>query len=228
MSRLPKIVISLFAILFAIVLFSGDSEVISAEVSTRSARPVGRSVSRPASVAKQEDPYLGKRVMVEVFVVEVKLEALYEQGVKPITLGEPPVSVETIVACLENGGAKVIAGAKVTSNHGSEASTNSQKVFQVEKKERSVQNKTNIIERITYDQYTSGLSLEVRPYIKPGGRIYLKSNFDLSLTSENKLNKVNYSYNGATTLNNHDSIIVESEQDEEKAVFTILCAHIQD
>lgn len=180
-----------------------------------------------------EDPYKDSTILVEAFVVEIRLSALYDLGVSPI--GEKPnsVSIENILRCLQDeDNAKISSGAKVAIRQRERGNSESE-------------------QRIYLDQQTSEASKRasgsrsVRPYqfsksfgasanILAHNRIYVSFSF-----SENSMEKasakdgtppntVNWQWSGAVCLEMGKASIVGATQDEKKAVFLILCADIRD
>ena len=67
---------------------------------------------------KPPDPYKDSKILVEAFVVEVELDALYKQGVSPIGQKPKAVSIMNILRCFKDkDAAKVTAGTKLALNH---------------------------------------------------------------------------------------------------------------
>jgi hypothetical protein len=70
-----------------------------------------------------KDKYEDSRILVEAFLVEVNLEALYASGVNPIGQEPNSVSVENIQQCLKNpDSGRVTTGAKAAARQGRGAS----------------------------------------------------------------------------------------------------------
>lgn len=79
-----------------------------------------------------DDPYKDSTILVEAFVVEVRLSALYDLGVSPI--GEKPnsVSIENIMRCLQDDDARIISGAKVAVKQREQGTTESEQRIYLE------------------------------------------------------------------------------------------------
>lgn len=189
--------------------------------------PNAPSARRVSPSAGPEPVLDARRTLVEAFAIEVNLPALAKLGVSPI--GEDPhaVSVPDILRCLENGQARVIAGAKA-------ACQQEQGRTQAETK------------RTTYLRREKGPASDVSPY---------QSGRDLSISAREVANKaavsvqfafnhatlvqkaqamdvppdtVSWTWNGMTVLEAGKPEIVAASQDEEKAVFLVLTAHLRE
>ena len=102
MAKIARSIAALAVAAFCIVLLAGYATGPAAEAPSQQA-------------GKTEEAHQEKCILVEAFVVEVRLASLYELGVSP--LGQKPnsVSVDNLLNCL--GGkniAQVTAGVKVS------------------------------------------------------------------------------------------------------------------
>ena len=87
----------------------------------------------PRQIAKPEDPYKNARILLEAFVVQADMSRLYEMGVCPLSSESKGISIEHIATCLKEGGAEIIAGAKLTLGQNEEGSAAQQAKETVQK-----------------------------------------------------------------------------------------------
>jgi len=173
------------------------------------------------------EPALDARsTLVEAFAIEVNLPALAKLGVSPI--GEEPhaVSVPDILKCLGTGQARVIAGAKA-------ATQQDQGRTLVETK------------RTTYLRREKGTASDVSPYqtgrdlsvsareVSDKAAVSVQFAFNHAAFVQNAQDAgvppdvVSWTWNGVTILEPGKPEIVAATQDEEKAVFLVLTAHMR-
>jgi hypothetical protein len=195
----------------------------------------GRSHGREAE--QVDDPYKDANVLIEAFVVEVRLSALYELGVSPI--GETPdsVSIEKILSCLEDKDkARVISGAKAAVRQRENGMTEcEQRIYlphQTPDETREPRKRESVLRSIR--PYQSERSFSGSANILAPDRIYVSFDFDENGFERATVNDglppdtVNRQWRGAICLESGRPSIAGSTQDEEKAVFLILCAHVRD
>jgi len=190
----------------------------------------------PKKVELIEGPYKDSTILVEAFVVEVRLSALYDLGVSPI--GEKPnsISIDNILKCLQNeGNARIISGAKVATRQRERGNTETeQRIYlkQTPTKTNGGSKKPPVVRPSRSYQY--GKSFQATVNILAPNRISVNFGF-----SENKIEKtspndgtppntVDWQWTGTVCLEMGKASIVGATQDEEKAVFLILCADIRD
>ncbi|MDT8300438.1 MAG: hypothetical protein RQ760_03075, partial [Sedimentisphaerales bacterium] len=172
-------------------------------------------------------------ILVEAFVVEVRLSALYDLGVSPI--GEKPnsVSIENILRCLQDeDNAKIISGAKVAVKHREQGTTESEQMIYFEPTKTSEKSNKPPVARAPRP-YKFGKSFSVSANIIAANKLFLS--FDYSGNALDKApakdsmppNSKNWQWSGMVCLNMGKASIVGAAQDEEKAVFFILCADIK-
>ncbi len=180
-----------------------------------------------------EDPYKDSTVLVEAFVVEVRLTALYDLGVSPI--GEKPnsVSIDNILRCLQNkDNARIRSGAKVAARQRERGTTESEQriYFNQQTSEGSKRASGSRSPR----PYQYNKSFQATANILAPNRISVAFGF-----TENAMDKasakdgmppntVNWQWLGTVCLEMGKASIVGATQDEEKAVFLVLCADIRD
>ncbi len=179
-----------------------------------------------------EDPYKDSTILIEAFVVEVRLSALYDLGVSPI--GEKPnsVSIDNILRCLQDeDNARIRSGAKVA----------------VKQREMG---RTETAQRIYLELQTSegnkraSGSRPARPYqfsktfdasanILAHNRIYVSFTYrensmdKASIKNNTPPDTADWQWSGPIYLESGKASIVGATQDETKAVFLILCADIR-
>lgn len=182
-----------------------------------------------------KDKYEDSRILVEAFVVEVKLEALYASGVNPIGQKPNSVSIENIQQCLKDrDSSKVTTGAKVAARQGRGASIEVSETIYVER-EKPVRRRPGGEVKIqkVFDSYGGSKQFNVDVSVGADGRIRAEFVFrqdTLGKIPDDKArppHKINRNWSGQVTLEADEPSIVGAEQDEQKAVFLILCAHIE-
>jgi hypothetical protein len=184
--------------------------------------------TRRVSQDPRPEPVLDARsTLVEAFVIEVNLPALAKLGVSPI--GEDPhaVSVPDLLKCLDNGQARVIAGAKA-------ACQEQQGETQVETK------------KTTYLRREKGSSSDVSPYqtgrelsvatreVSDRAAVSVEFSFEHAAFGQNAQDAgvppdlVSWTWRGRTILETGKPEIAAATQDEDKAVFLVLTAHMRE
>lgn len=214
--------------LVLIVLLAGVSMLAAGN---RSARPP--SSGRASSSPQEADPYESRTVLVEAFVVQVDLSALYGMDVNP--LGEAPhsVSVANLLEYLKTGDkANVLVGAKAAAIHRSGRSTTKKTETTYYPKTRTVNTPDGKKETVDYTPYENGGTLSVTPVILSEHRVQLSYGFSYSGPRGAKrqegapLDTVSWSWDGDTSLNVGQPRIVGATQDVKAGVFFVLTAHI--
>ena len=198
-------------------------------------KPNVRAQARKAELI--EDPYKDSTILVEAFVVEVRLSALYDLGVSPI--GEKPnsVSIDNILRCLQNeGNARIISGAKVAVRQREQGIIDSEQMIYLEQQKPAKTSEASKKPAASRSPrpYKFSKSFRVSANILAHNRIYVS--FSFTGNSIDKVpakdgmppNTVNWQWSGAVCLDRGKASIVGATQDEKKAVFLILCADIRD
>ena len=180
------------------------------------------------------DPYLNAAVLVEAFVVQVDLSALYEMGVSP--LGQEPhaVSVNNILACLKDTDkATVLAGAKAVGLHQSQKGQVGQRETTYRKRSKTVSTNQASTNTVEYRPYDSGQNFEVWPTLLSDTMVRLQYEFAYSGVQNAQRNDwdappdtVSWSWEGPVSMNVGEPAVVGAAQNEDSAVFLILTAHI--
>jgi len=184
-----------------------------------------------------DDPYKDSTILVEAFVVEVRLSALYDLGVSPI--GEKPnsVSIDNILRCLQDeDNARIISGAKVATRQRERGNSESeQRIYLGQQKpaKTSEGSKRPTASRAPRS-YQFSKSFQASVNIIAPNRIFVSFGYN-----ENAMDKVpakdgmppntiDWQWTGTACLERGKASIVGATQDEKKAVFLILCADIRD
>ena len=180
---------------------------------------------------KAQNPHQDACVLVEAFVVEVELSELYEQGVNPIGQKPNSVSVENILKCLEGSDiAQVTTGVKVAvpSGHNGKA-----KIRETIRK-IAVPNDRRGPGPVRYTNYEISKTLGATASVRPGGEIRISFDFsentyrDIPSTDAIPQNPINREWSGTINLYAGRPVIAGATQNEETAVFLVLCADITD
>ncbi len=184
-----------------------------------------------------EDPYKDSTILVEAFVVEVRLSALYDLGVSPI--GEKPnsVSIDNILKCLQNeDNAKISSGAKVATRQRERGTTESeQRIYlgqPMPTKTSEGGKKPTVVRPPRPYQFSK--TFQASANIIAPNRIFVSFGYDENAMDKvpakdgTPPNTVNWQWSGTVCLERGKASIVGATQDEEKAVFLILCADIRD
>jgi hypothetical protein len=222
MAKVSKGLVYLGGLVFCVLLLGGASATPPAE--------------QGEAKVQEKNPYENSRILVEAFVVEVKLDALYKSGVSPIGQKPHSASIKNILTCLKNKDeAKVTAGAKVAVKNKEEGQT--------------VHNETIILERSHYiatgKADASNTSKEFVPYktekyfsakvsAEPDGKIYTSFRFrqdtlgEVSPKSDAPPNTITRDWYSYAYLEPGKPAIVGEMQDADTAVFLILTADIED
>lgn len=172
---------------------------------------------------KQADPFVNTSVLVEAFIVRVSTEALAEMGVSPI--GQAPDGVKKIIeAMAEPDGAEMVAATKVlVCNKHESRVQNSNRVTITRKSDSAV----------NHEQYQSGLSLNVTPYITAEKTVKLSYSFHASLLEEPEdeagfPTTYDYEWQSVMTAQSGKPLVAAAAPSEGSVTFLILCATIQD
>lgn len=195
---------------------------------------VGPTAEAQAKKAEQvEDPYKNSTVLVEAFVVEVKLSALYDLGVSPIGQKPNSVSIENILKCLQDeDSAGVSTGAKVVLQQKQSASTESKETIYRGRQAPIKVGNNRVVSR-SYQSYNISSSFRASVNILPDSRIFVS--FDFNQFGVEKVASMNdvppttitREWSGTVCLEAGKPSIAGATQGEQKAVFLILCADIK-
>ena len=197
--------------------------------------PLGSTAEGQAEQAQRvEDPYQDATVLVEAFVVEIRLSALYDLGVSPIGQKPNSVSIEDILKCFKDrDDAQVTAGAKVNAAQREQAQAKSTETryFEREQIVQPARGDRSPVTRKALQSYEVGTQFAATTFIKPDGRIgthftFSQSTLDLFPRQDGEPNSVTRDWEGTALLEAGKPSIVGATQTEQEAVFLILCADI--
>jgi hypothetical protein len=199
------------------------------------ARPNVRSKAKKAELI--EDPYKDSTILVEAFVVEVRLSALYDLGVSPISEKPNSVSIDNILRCLKNeSNARILSGAKVATRQSERGTTESEQMIYFEQQKPAKTSEASKKPPVLRSPrpYKFSKTFQASANIIAPNRIFVSYSYsenalDKVLTKDSmQPNTVDWQWSGMVCLEMGKSSIVGATQDEEKAVFLILCADIRD
>lgn len=193
--------------------------------------------AQPRQSRQIEDPQQETGVLVEAFVVEVKLSALYDLGVSPIGKKPNSVSVGNILECL--GGkdlGQVSTGAKLALHPNSSGTAKITETVYVERQSSPAGggNARRPVSAKSYVGCNAGWSFTGSASVRPSGRVLVQ--FDFSQTTYEDMDSgrqmppgtAQRDFSGAAYLLTGEPAIVGAAQDEETAVFLILCVRTTD
>ena len=193
----------------------------------------GRSIEPTAKAqTKIEEPYQDVCVLVEAFVVEVDLSELYQQGVSPIGQKPDSVSVENILICLDAKDiAQVTTGVKVAIQSGQRGETKITETI-YKKRQTPVPSGRNVSVSVSYTNYDIGKTFGATASVRPSGEILISFDFsestfrNITSTDDTPPNTINREWSGTVNLHAGRPAIAGATQNEDTAVFLILCADI--
>lgn len=220
MAKISKSILVLVVVTLCIVLLAG-----------RSIGPTAEAKAKQAG--KAEDPYQDVCVLVEAFVVEVDLSSLYKQGVSPIGQKPDSVSVENILKCLDTRDiAQVTTGIKVAILSGQRGDAKITETIYVERQVAAPSGR-KVSGAARYANYDIGKTFRATASVRPSGEILASFDFSEStyrnITSTDKIppNTVSREWSGTVNLHAGRPAIAGATQNQETAVFLILCADIK-
>ncbi|TFG49572.1 MAG: hypothetical protein E4H40_02735 [Candidatus Brocadiia bacterium] len=186
--------------------------------------PVLREPVVRAEEPQKVDAHAESRVLVQAYVVEVGLEALYAAGVSPI--GSDPKLIDKIIECLKdrkNG--KISTGAKISAGHKDKGKVTEESQFKIDSGNNMPRPPR------TSPRYSISKSFDASVYVQSAGKIRLSYAFSyrsIEKASEGAENPVTTSgnWNGELFLDDGKPAIAGASQGEETAVFLILCAAV--
>jgi hypothetical protein len=166
-------------------------------------------------------------VLIELFVVEVDLPALAELGVSPIGQEPHAVSVAAILKCLDAGRARVVAGAKASSQGEKSTSVQTKKTVRVTREASS----TDRVPRS--DSYQASEQLSIMTSVYSAATVRVDFHFSCNAPTGNPAtadalpNLVNWEWSGGIILEMGQAEIAAATQDGDEAVFLLVTAHIE-
>ena len=222
MSKISKSIVVLVTATLCMVLLA-----------SRSIEPTAEAQAKQAGM--NENPYQNVCVLVDAFVVEVDLSELYKQGVSPIGQKPDSVSVENILKCLDTKDiAQVTTGVKVAIQSGQSGEA---KITETIYKKRQVAvpggRKVSGPVPVSYRNYDIGKTFNTIASVHPSGEIFVSFDFvestfrNITSTDETPPNTINREWSGKVNLQAGRPAIAGAMQNEDTAVFLILCADIK-
>lgn len=197
-------------------------------------RPVGPTAEAQVKQAgKAEYPHQDVSVLVEAFVVEVDLAELYKQGVSPIGQKPNSVSVENILKCLDAKDiAQVTTGVKVAVQSGQRGEAKITETI-YKKQQVAVPGNRKVTSAARYTNYDIDKMFRATASVRPSSKILVSFDFSestyrkITFTDETRPNTINRGWSGTANLHAGQPAITGATQDEETAVFLVLCADIK-
>lgn len=181
--------------------------------------------AQPGSVEPENRQTQAASILLEAFVVEVNLPALAELGVSPIGRSPHNVSVENILACLENGQARVLVGTK--------KATWDQRESKVRATRTTYVRRDGPPQR-SYAPYESGTALSVHATAWSERLVEILYNFSCSVfasrseAEDGPPDRESWEWQGSIVLRPGEPMIAAATQDWQRVVFLVLTAHVQD
>jgi hypothetical protein len=182
----------------------------------------------------QSDPYRNSIILVEAFVVWVKLSALDDLGVSPI--GEKPnsITIDNIQTCLEDGNsAKVGSGVKVATHNRGKGHVELEETIYMAQETIKINHEGKSAVSKSYHPYQVGKYFEATASGISNNIISIKYDFrqeeaqKTTTKDEAPPNIAKRFWDGTVYIERGKASIVGATQDEEKAYFLILCADIK-
>lgn len=217
----------LCALITAVLLLSG-----SPAISQR--QTPGERLRGSSGDEQPPDPYADMSVLVEAFVVEVKLPALYQMDVSPLGAESHAVSVADILACLKDPQkATVVTGVKTLGTHQFRGGTTSQQETRYVRQTRTRPTNQGSDRSVNYVPYQNGQKFSAAPSILSAEEVFVNYSFSYSgflsqpeTGDEVPFDTASWEWSGTAALNAGEPTIVGATQDQTRAFFLILTAHI--
>jgi hypothetical protein len=183
-----------------------------------------------------QDPYQDSRILIEAFVVEVNLDALYKAGVSPIASKPNAISIDNILHCLKDpDSANVASGAKVAVRHKQHNSIQQRTTKMVKRTTTNMAKQTGRKPVPTrshrFDDYSAGLAFNVNARVQSEQTVAVEFEFsqtDFVFSEPNTPpDTINRDFSGRVSLELGKPSIVGSTQNAEQAAILILTADIK-
>ena len=184
---------------------------------------------------QEVDPYDGKEVLVEAFVVEADADQVASLKVDPFSAKPESITAGHLLEMIKNKKARISTGAKLAMKHRNSASMNSRKVIYY-KREIHLQTKEGPqkTQRVNYENYSQGITFETRAALSDADRVEVSFEFNqVMVDTENIIEDIPFStgsrrWNNSVSLKDGQPAIVGAVEDSGKSVFLVLTANIQD
>jgi len=219
MAKISKNIVILAVIVLCTTLLVAASDVETAKTVTEK---------------EVKNPYENSRVLIEAFVVEVKLDALYKAGVGPVGQRPNSVSMEKILKCLrDEDKAKVTAGAKIAVKNRENGRMSSNQSKHVEREIIQSQKDTEAsVPKKVFDRYEINTTFGVNARVHPDSDIYLEFTFgqrtvgSVSMSGV-PLDTINMDWASSVFLQAGKPSIVGATQNDHTVVFLVIAADIE-
>jgi len=171
------------------------------------------------------DPYKETVIMLEAFMVEVKISALHSQGLPAISKGDDHVTADHIIKLMKTTDAAVLtASAKLALTHENKAKTNSRTRQSILSGEQEKQQRVYVEVGTTFTAFAT---------IRAGQKIYLDTEFEHSSIEkgDGKTDTevfVEREWTSSVTLQEGKPALIGAIADKETGTFLIVTAHIKD
>ncbi|MGB2864619.1 MAG: hypothetical protein WBC05_14935 [Sedimentisphaerales bacterium] len=220
MAKISKSILVLVVVTLCIVLLAGRSIEPTTEAQAREVKNIDE---------QQQDVC----VLTEAFVVDVNLSELYKQGVSPIAHKPDSVSVENILKCLDAKDiAQVTTGVKVAILSGQRGEAKITETIHVDR-QVAVPSGRKVPNAARYVNYNIGKTFRATASVRPSGEILVSFDFsestyrNITSTDDRPPNTVSREWSGVVNLHAGRPAIAGATQNEDTAVFLVLCADIK-
>lgn len=223
MAKIARSIAALAVAVFCIVLLAGYANGPAAEIPSLQA-------------GKTEEAYQKTCILVEAFVVEVRLSSLYELGVSPLGQKPNPISVDNLLNCLNakdvgqvTSGVKVSLHSKVSGKAKITETTYLERQTPIPAGRRT---NDSVVSK-SYRNYDIGNQFDASAAVGADGGILVDFQFSQSTyrnvpsSNETPVNTVNRQWSGTAHLKAGEPAIAGATQNQETAAFLVLCAHIE-
>lgn len=176
----------------------------------------------------------GRKILIEAYIAEVSLEALYKLGVSPIGVKDNLVTIQKIQKCLKDKKTGLVTtGIKVAVSNNEGGQTSEEKTIHVE---RSFATKTKSgEEKITtkLEAYKVSIQFGSNAAVLPDGKIKLQYNCSqkaleaVFTKTDAPPTIVERKWSSSVTLSPGKPTIVGASQGKDTAVFLIINASIE-
>lgn len=207
-------------------IYSEEQESPRPERTTRTSTKIIRTP--PRRPKPPEDPYKDSVVMLEAYMVQARLSALYSLDVPVISQGCKTVSAEHILKLLKDtDAAQVTAGAKLTFTQSSRSTAKTESTAR-----QGTYASPSGKGRIEYVEV--GTSFSAVAYIQPEGKISVTLDFKHSSREQSDVDSdiappfVERSWSTRVYLEPGKPTLVGATQDKKTAAFLIITANIKE
>jgi len=181
------------------------------------------SPDRDEEISREDAPYQHAKIFIEAFLVEVKLEALYAQGVNPIGWKPNSVTAQNILKSLKTDEASLVTeGAKLAIANGAGGTAH-------EESRRHIT--TTHGERSTTKSYSSEINFSARARVVKKNKIHIEYSFSQEgYKVQEKIwpIQVERSWSGKVIIENGRPTIIGATQNKESGIFLVITADYEE